>query len=177
MTRARHRWTPDEDEALSFLWDNKHLSAVARRLGRSPSAVHARATHLGLCKRPCWVTLQEVAEASGFDRERVQRILRWKGVVVRKANVPRKRRVANKQTRIDHDDALAAVEAWCRTETARMAADTRDKSYSWLKRRLLQAGAFVPSYGHRYQTHEIDAAIAGYTKRSDAIGRNQYSAA
>lgn len=176
MTRARHRWTTDEDQALAYLWDNKHLNAIARRLGRTPSAVHARATLLGLCKRPCWATLQEVADASGFDRERVQRILRWRRVAIRKANVrPRKDQPKTRHTRIDRDAALLAVEAWCATETARMAADARGKSYAWLKRRLVQANVFVPSYGHRYQPGEIERAIAVYAKRSENIGRNQYA--
>ncbi len=175
MNRARHRWTSEEDQTLAFLWDNQHLRVIARRMGRSQLAVHARATRLGLCKRACWASLQEVADESGFDRERVQRILRWRRVVVRKANVrPRKSQPKTRHTRIDRDAALGAVEAWCQTETVRMAADSRGKSYAWLKRRLLQADAFVPAFGHRYRPEEIERAIASYRKRSDRVGRNQY---
>lgn len=146
------------------------MPVLAKRFGRTPLAVHARASRLGLYRRECWTTLQGIARASGFDRERVVRILRWK-----KVPVYRGLGKGTKRTTINRDDALDAVAAWCQTETARMAADARGKSYAWLKRRLVQAGAFVPAYGHRYQTNEIEAVIAEYCKRSLLVGKNQYS--
>lgn len=171
MTRTRKRWQPDEEQALAYAWGTATLATLSHRFGRSGESLHRKASKLGLYRRECWTTLHGVADASGFDRECVIRILRWARVpVLRGASRP----PAKKRTLINRDEALAAVEAWCQTETARMAADVRGKSYAWLKRRLVQAGAFVPSFGHRYQTSEIEAAIAGYRKRSLLVGRNQY---
>ena len=172
LARARTRWTIEDDRALAHEWGSANIDVMARRFGRTPLAIFTRASSLGLYRRECWATLEEVAKESGFDRERVARILRWKRVRVMR-NMGKG--TAGKRTVIDRDEALEAVEAWCQTETARMAADARGKSYAWLKRRLVQAGIFVPSYGHRYQAGEIDVAVSKYRKRSDAIGRNQHS--
>jgi hypothetical protein len=169
MIRARTRWTDEEEKSLTMQWGECSLAVMARRFKRSEEAVHLRATRLGLYKRECWTTLQGVADASGFDRERVLRILRWKKVTVRT-----RVGTGTKRTHIDRASALDAVEAWCQTETARMAADVRGKSYAWLKRRLVWSGVYVEAYGHRYASDLIDRAIAEYAhpKRGN---RNQHA--
>jgi len=67
-------WRPEEIEKLRTLIHRYSVTAIAKRLHRSPNAVKVKATRLklGLRARDDWFTKKEVCEILGVDHHKVQ---------------------------------------------------------------------------------------------------------
>ena len=67
-------WRPEEIEKLRTLIHSYSVTAIAKRLHRSPNAVKVKATRLklGLRARDDWFTKKEVCEILGVDHKKVQ---------------------------------------------------------------------------------------------------------
>jgi hypothetical protein len=83
--RERRRWTAEESRVLQALWGTRSVTALARRLGRTPRGVSCRAVELGLrsAREELW-SWDRLARETGYGRRRLQAAALHAGVKVRK---------------------------------------------------------------------------------------------
>lgn len=173
-----------DDELLAFWWNDTLLATIAKRLERTPKACYQRGKSLGLCSRQDVMgAVSTVAAEMGVDKNTLRRVLSAAAVPTKRAkrDPSGRTRSGRKKTTfshrlVDRDEARAAVEAWlARDETRHAAAVRLGQTEGWLKTRLVAAGVYVPTYGHRYPAEVISAAVAAYSRhrKIEALGKSQ----
>lgn len=70
--KRRKKWVDADDTILEAHWGNWGIERIAKRLGRTPTAIAVRARALGM-GRACegLVTMRDMERLSGYDRSRI----------------------------------------------------------------------------------------------------------
>lgn len=109
LKKHRHPWTEGDDSRLSFDWGVFNADTIADRLGRSVNSVIWRAKRLKL--GPSYrgtISVAQLAEETGFHRDRVVNAARKLKIPIPNAPSPRpksKRPTKGRRTAINEDAA------------------------------------------------------------------------
>lgn len=115
--RSPRNWTEAEDNKLRWGWANNSLSELARDLGRTQQATHARAALLGLRSRcPRGMEhLTTAADRAGFSPRKLVKVLRQYAVpVVCSFARPGLSRGLRRHRFVDPTEVDMAVAEWVR---------------------------------------------------------------
>lgn len=177
MARPRHhfaKWTDDLDQQLTYLWYESPISYIARRLGRSESAIYGRAKvlQLPLGVPPGWETLAAAHRRTGYEERTIHLIfefvarlekkpIHWRPV--RSAMAQPYPRATAKRTRIvdtfDLDEAIAAYQATEFVAPAAIAAGMHARRLKRILEERCQLVQWGRGHRHRARTSDIEAAI------------------
>lgn len=153
--KARRRWTKADDRELRWLWESGELgvTAIAKRLGRTPVTTYWRAQKLGL---PLGVPegfeyLTHAAERTGYARETLMRVLRWAGVTTHRAMARPTKGASHRMRFVDPYEVDEAIVRWHETETLESAARRLGACAETLRRRLSAQG--INDEGRAPKTH------------------------
>lgn len=164
--KRRRRWTKADDEALRFHWeDGLGLTAIGKRLGRTPLTTYWRARKIGL-QPGCpdgFEYLEHSATRTGYARDTLHNILTWAGVTMHRAmSRPEPGRSYHMRI-VDPFKVDDAIEAWCKTEPVEAAARRLGIGGDTLRRRLRAAGIAdprtAPKVHWRVREDEIARAV------------------
>ena len=89
--RSEPRWTPDDEAYLQANLRRLSVGGLARKLGRSPTAIALKAKRLGLRKRNGGYTLRSLALGFGVEQHAVARWVREGMLTARRRNSGRER--------------------------------------------------------------------------------------
>lgn len=151
--RARRNdpWTPEEDAALRWAWEQDDTRTIARKIGRTPMAIYHRVAVLGIgLGRPRGGEyVYEAAQRCGVDGDAMRAILIMAGVRLRRCRWNPHTQRRNPRARwVLSEDADRAMALWLRSETVTDAAARVGMSRYALSRILTERG-LVMRYGER----------------------------
>lgn len=168
-------WAAADDRQLTFLWESRiRLSAIARRMGRTPFAVYRRAQTIGLSvgAPDGFEYITGAARRCGFAIRTMATMLRAAGVQFHITHSDPG--VAGKGTwrrhYVDPDDVDRAVSAWMAAETVKGAAEARNINRMTLHRWLIAAGLTPPGHKRtwRLPVEVIDRVVAKHRSKENA---------
>lgn len=84
--KRRKKWLDADDTVLEARWGSWGIERIAKRLGRTPTAVALRARALGM-GRACegLITMRQMERAAGYDRSRILGVAARLGLRLRRA--------------------------------------------------------------------------------------------
>lgn len=168
------RWTERELSLLAFYW-GEDVCRTAKRLGRTPRAVLAKAGELRL--RSTRSRVRTVAREAGIDPEALVSLCARHKIQIKRspslAARPDRAGRAYHHGYVDRDRVMEALAADLHCETAFAAAARLGRHGTWVVRRLKAAGVWRKGWWVKYPSAVIDAAIAAYRpSATDRAGRS-----
>lgn len=148
MSGYARPWSGHDDQMLRDLWGSYSITWLARKFGRTYTAIFWRARHLDLqlgCP-PGSEYLTAAARRTGYEVQSLRRILAAAGVGLHVAHA-KKRTRRRPRHYVDRYEVDWAVAAWMETETLNQAAKRHGMNPATLRRWLLAAiagGASIP---------------------------------
>lgn len=139
--QRRRRWTAEDDQQLRLSWGTMTLTALARRLDRTPLTTYYRAHELGLQRgAPEGMEyVRQAADRTGYQSNQLLQILRAGGVrPMRTLSRPGKP-ASYRFHFVDPFDVDQAIAAWQATEPVEAAARSRGMCGATLREWLRDA--------------------------------------
>lgn len=159
-------WTKDHDIDLRWLWESGlSVTAIARRLSRTPLTTYWRARKLGLrCGCPeGFEYLNAAAERTGYERSTLTNILTWAGVTTHRSMARPTKAAAYRFRIVDPMDVDDAIARWHETEPLETAARRVGVEAELLRRRLRAAGVpeerRAPKAHWRVRQEDVERAL------------------